>query len=147
MRASVTGLTLTGHDISFSGRVFRPRLVWMVVSVLACMLFARLGYWQLDRAELRQNQAQTINERALLPPLTLTDADVEAQELHHRTTMIRGRYEPDYEMHLEGRHHQGRLGFHVITPFRMNSGAGRVLVNRGWVAMKADGMPMPSPAP
>jgi len=147
MRASVTGLILAGHDFSFAGREFRPRLVWVVVSLLACALFARLGYWQLDRAELRQTQAQTIHERASLPPLVLTDADVEAQALRHRPTMIRGSYEPDREMHLEGRHHQGRLGFHVITPFRMSSGAGRVLVNRGWVAMRADGMPMSSPAP
>src|SRR5690606_37064334 len=45
---------------------------------------------------------------------------------------LRGRYEAGQQGLLDVQMHQGRAGYRVWTPFRLDSG-GRVLVDRGWV--------------
>jgi surfeit locus 1 family protein len=110
----------------------RKLLVLVAVLVLAAALFS-LGLWQLERAREKEQLAQQYRARAAGPPLHLTGAEVDADALNYRHVTVRGRYQPRYQFLLDNQLHQGRLGYHVITPLQV-AGSGRLLlVNRGWV--------------
>ena len=67
---------------------------------------------------------------AIAMPTTPADADA----LRFRHVAARGRYEPERQILIDNRTYEGRAGYHVITPLRLEGSDMRVLVNRGWVA-------------
>jgi surfeit locus 1 family protein len=117
---------------------FRPRL-WPTLATAALLaLFVALGLWQLERARLKTELQAGYDARQAEPPLALGRVPVAAEELRFRRVTARGHYDPDRQILLDNRVHRGRVGFHVITPLRLEGGETRVLVNRGWIALGAD---------
>ena len=127
----------------------RPRmLVMLVVLLAAAAVCARLGVWQLDRAQARGAQAEraevAVTEGAAPVPL----ADVLAPQtsftadLLGRHVSVTGTYEPAGQLLVTDRALDGRDGFLVLTSLRVSTGdgdGGPVLpVARGWVASPDD---------
>lgn len=115
---------------------FRAIFLVAVVTLVAAVCI-RLGFWQLDRLSTRRDSNARILAASALPPLTLDRAGLDS--IFHdpdanlfRRSVARGSYEPGGEVVLRGRSHNGRPGVHVVTPFRLDSGA-LILVNRGWL--------------
>ena len=79
----------------------------MLLAAAACAAGIALGNWQSRRAE---------EKRVVLPRAT-----------------VQGEFLPRYTVYLDNKLNHGRLGYEVITPLRLKSGAS-VLVNRGWIA-------------
>ena len=96
--------------------------------------FLGLGNWQLERAqEKRERLAQFADDsdRASLATLTQRQAGAGAGFVHVRGE---GEYlEGAPQVLLEGMSHQGRAGYHVLTPLRLAGTSRLVLVNRGWI--------------
>lgn len=111
------------------------RLLPTLAAVLAVLLTARLGMWQLDRAAektawleaQRQAEAQAPLEPADLPP----DLDGLRAGLRHRTAWVEGRWVPAATVFLDNRQMGGQPGFFVLTPLRLDDGSALV-VQRGW---------------
>jgi surfeit locus 1 family protein len=97
-------------------------------------LTARLGVWQLDRAQQKlQWQAAAERQRAL-PALAWTELGATPQGVAaqvHRAVVLRGQWLPEHTVFLDNRQMNGQPGFFVLTPLRHGSG-GAVLVQRGW---------------
>lgn len=111
------------------------RLVVTLAAVASALLMARLGWWQLDRAAQKETLQQAVDSSVALPPLpaqalasTLAQA---AGQLHRRVT-VRGQWLPGRTVFLDNRQMDGRPGFFVLTPLRLDDGSA-VLVQRGWV--------------
>jgi surfeit locus 1 family protein len=110
---------------------------WMtLLTLVGVLLFAQLGRWQWHRAE---------EKRALAAAFAAGGADFSA-ELGHRSTAalprytqlrVHGRYESDHQFLLDNMAHAGRVGYQVLTPFRLDDGR-LLLVNRGWVPLPND---------
>lgn len=116
----------------------------VVLAVLAALV--SLGLWQLDRLdEVRERnaaQAARFDEPAvpvgdLLAGLELGADDEELAAREFRPVTAIGTYRPADEVLQRGRSHQGRAGFHVLTPLDLADG-GTVLVRRGWVPFDND---------
>lgn len=101
--------------------------------VAASGSFTSLGLWQLERADEQRRFEEAVRERQALPPLDLTVTSVEPGEVYRRA-VAEGVFEGSRQIYLEGRRHQGRIGYHVITPLRLLGSRRYVLINRGWVA-------------
>lgn len=131
------------------GMLRRPR--WAVFTVLAVVLsglFVRLGLWQLDRYRERIAQNTLLESRLDLPPVAAEDALGEPLEnLEYRPVVAVGRFRPDEEVLLRGQVWRGEPGFHVVTPFELSSGAGVVLVDRGWIPLDFDRVPVTQAPP
>ena len=117
-----------------STRQFRAQAVPTIIMVILAPLFFGLGIWQLDRAEQKRNQGASLELRRKQPPLSLTGPLPDAEQLRFRQVEAQGRYLNDKSVLIENRKHQGKTGFHLITPLQLLDSGTTLLVNRGWIA-------------
>lgn len=116
-------------------RRFRPRPVPSIAAVLLLPLFLYLGYWQLQRAEEKRLLQQEYDTRASGPAVQVERQVQRAEDLQFYRVVARGQYETGHQILIDNRVHHGRVGYHVITPLRIENSEVRLLVNRGWVAI------------
>jgi surfeit locus 1 family protein len=113
----------------------RRRLVVLVAAVLAASATARLGWWQLDRAQQKLDLQARITARGSLAPLPQADlprTEAAAAEQHYRPVQLRGRWLHAHTVYLDNRQMNARQGFFVVTPLQLAPGDA-VLVQRGWM--------------
>jgi surfeit locus 1 family protein len=74
--------------------------------------------------------------RASAPTLGNADLASDPQRVAdqlYRAVQLRGQWLPQHSVYLENRQMQGRVGFYLVTPLRLEGRAETVLVQRGWV--------------
>lgn len=118
----------------------RRWLVRTLAGVLLVLLCVRLGLWQLDRNEQRQDRNAVIEANVdgdavsageIVPPgQTLAAGD------EWSTVQVTGRWDVDNELRLRLRPVDGTRGVHALTPLVGDDGTA-LLVDRGFVP--ADG--------
>jgi cytochrome oxidase assembly protein ShyY1 len=111
------------------GRVFAPSWLMTLLTVLLLALFVRLGYWQWDRGEAKQDVWAEYERNAPAQPLGSRAFDSVDRFARLELT---GAFEPAHQFLLDNRSHAGQPGYEVLTLFRLTDGR-RVLVDRGWV--------------
>lgn len=129
------------------------RMVLLLVLLLgAAAVCARLGVWQLDRAQLRGGATEAARIEATLAAEPDPLAEVLAPqsafpgELVGEKVQAVGRFEAD-ELLVPGRVLDGRTGYLVLSPLRVDVAGEPVLaVVRGWVPDVATGQAV-RPAP
>lgn len=115
------------------------RTLVLVAAVLSSALTARLGWWQLDRAQQKIDLQARITARGSLPPLPQADlprSEADAAPQHYRPVQLRGRWLAEHTLYLDNRQMNARQGFYVVTPLLLeNTGTPgeAVLVQRGWM--------------
>ena len=122
----------------------------LLAAVLVAALTARLGVWQLDRAQQKLQLQHQRDSRAALPPLSgpeLPTLPAEVDGLEQRRARLQGRWLNEESIYLDNRPMAGRTGFYLVTPLLLNDGSA-VLVLRGWVARdQQDRTRRPPPPP
>lgn len=123
-----------------------PRMLVLHVVVLAVVLvLVRLGTWQLARHDEARARSADQVERLAASPVPVEDllADLSPDDtaalaaLEFRQVTATGTWRPAAEVLQRGRSHQGRTGFHVLTPLDLPDGS-TVVVRRGWVPFDND---------
>ena len=118
------------------------RLAWLLAAAVAVGLAMRLGVWQLDRAARKESLQALMASRSMSPVLDaasfakLCCADPAA--LHYRPARLRGQWLAQHSVWLENRQMNGRPGFFLVTPLRLEGRPEAVLVQRGWAVRDAD---------
>jgi surfeit locus 1 family protein len=117
-----------------------PRTRFWVVTVaalVAALVTARLGWWQLSRAAEKLALNAAIEKQADRPALQraedLPGETAAALAQHHRSVALRGRWSAAHTVYLDNRQMNGKPGFFVVTPLLLADGRA-VLVQRGWQA-------------
>lgn len=106
------------------------RWLVLVVVLLGAALTARLGLWQLDRAQYKLALQAAIDAEAARPPLA--NADLGGEQQLHRRVILRGRWMADRSVWLDNRPMDGHAGFYVVTPLQLAGRSEAILVQRGW---------------
>lgn len=117
------------------------RLVVIAAALAGIALTARLGWWQLARADEKLAWQATVAARDRLPPL---DGDAlvaalaggAADTVVQRRVRLQGTWLAAQTVYLDNRMMRHRSGFYVLTPLRLQAGA-VVLVQRGWAPRDA----------
>jgi surfeit locus 1 family protein len=110
------------------------KTVVLLAAVVAMVVTARLGWWQLDRADTKTALAQQRQSQGVLPALSAADAlALPLDATRHRPVVLTGRWVPEATVFLDNRPMQGKAGFVVATPLRVSGRSEVVLVQRGWV--------------
>jgi surfeit locus 1 family protein len=116
--------------IAIGRRVFAPS--WLMTGLTAALLvlFIALGRWQWDRGDYKAElRAQFLaGER---PALALGAQPTAALARFARVS-VRGRWDGARQFLLDNRTRDGRAGYEVLTPLRLDDGRW-LLVNRGWL--------------
>lgn len=98
-----------------------------IAALALVVLFALLGFWQLDRAE-QKRALQAAFESGGKPVEITAEA---APPLYQRIS-ARGRFIDGRQFLIGNIVKDGRLGYYVITPLELEGGGPLLLVNRGW---------------
>ncbi|BCX82399.1 surfeit locus 1 family protein [Methylomarinovum caldicuralii] len=122
--------------------LFKPSLLMTLLTLVAVVAFLNLGNWQLRRAAEKQALLDLQARRWQQPPLVLDGEETLAQLGRYRHVRVKGVWDGRHQFLLDGRTHQGRAGYEVLTPLLLPSGR-IVLVNRGWVPAAADRRTLP----
>ncbi len=123
---------------------FSPSRQGLLVLMICVPLFIKLGLWQYNKAQLKQqiqNSYTAAQDNAALSlPILLENPD----EWKYKKVTTKGRYETRYQIFLDNQVEDSRAGFHVITPLKIEGKDQYVLVNRGWIAGGATHDAIPS---
>ena len=114
-------------------------------------LFINLGYWQLGRAQFKENQGAQF-ERSRQAPVALsadglTDLIGRGREhWQYQAARLRGTYDPQVQFLLDNKTHEGVAGYHVYALLQLEEAKRNIgiLVNRGWVKAPFDRRELPS---
>lgn len=109
------------------------RFVPTIVTLMLLPVLIGLGFWQLDRAEQKEAAKTLVQIRGQETAQRISSSPVDAAAIAHYKVVVSGRYAPRHQFYLDNKVHQGRAGYHVITPLRIDSGNSHVLINRGWL--------------
>ena len=112
---------------------FKPTLVPRLAMVALLVLFVSLGNWQLRRAQFKQTEQDKMALNRKAPVVAITPSDKNLKAMIGRKTITPGRFDGRYEAALAYHKYEGRPGFLVLTPFRIQGSETRILVLRGWI--------------
>ena len=118
-----------------------------LVALAMLALLLRLGFWQLSRAEYKEQLEQRSQENSDQIALSLNRGLPESLPsawLYRRATAM-GRFDGSREFLLDNRTYNGQAGYHLLTP--LDLGREMVLVNRGWVPVGARREQLPTTQP
>ncbi len=110
---------------------------WKITILVALFLPALtyLGFWQLDRAEQKEKLLAFYEQQSELAHSPLAELD-EVSKTKYRNVKVIGNYDIDHYWLLDNQPRQGKPGYEVIMPFRLNDTAGNertLMVNRRWI--------------
>lgn len=113
-------------------RRFRPTLWATVCTVVSLAILIALGTWQVQRLFWKEEQIALRQTRAEAPAVPLPQSFPDPAEMEFTRVRLEGRFLHDAEFHLGARTDNGRVGYHIVTPFTLTDGR-VILVDRGWV--------------
>ncbi len=113
---------------------------WKVALVITiCILvLVKLGFWQLNRAELkRQLQTELLQHQNAIPKPIKSLLTQHKQTLNQQRVRLIGHYINDKSIYISNKFYQGRPGYEVFTPFQLKSSDQIVLISRGWISRRS----------
>lgn len=109
----------------------RLPLPWLVLTVLGISVFVALGRWQWRRAADARRMEAAFSAAGEPQPL----GDRRLAELpRYGLVEVRGVYDGGHQVLLDNTVAEGRAGYEVLTPLRLDDGRW-LLVNRGWLPL------------
>lgn len=118
-----------------------------VVIVMVITLFL-LGMWQMQRLEWKQAHAnQILNmDPKSFAPIEETIIDLKnIEDVTFKKVSVKGVFHHDLSIELMPRTWHGQNGAHLYTPFVLVPSGHLLMINRGWVPEKKDGVKLDNP--
>lgn len=108
------------------------RLLFVAIALVAGVICARLGFWQLERRQERRAYNAGIAARSAAATVDVATLRGDTSELRYRRARITGVADYEHELVLGSRSRDGAPGVNLLTPVRIAGRDTAVLVNRGW---------------
>lgn len=115
--------------------VFKPSLIGIILTLICIPLFIKFGLWQYNKAAQKQaiqlayNRAES-NEALKFPTVI---SNLNTDDWKFKKVTVTGVYAPKYQYLLDNQVEGTRVGYHVITPLKIDQSSEHVLINRGWI--------------
>ncbi len=121
-------------SLRFAGYRFSPGIISSLITFIFLYTMVSLGFWQLDRAEFKDTLQQKIEQRKDLSAVDLEALPILSEDRRYMPVKLTGKYDPQHSFLLDNKILNGRVGYHVFTPFIISTGK-TVLIARGFVEM------------
>ena len=112
---------------------FSPSLWPTLAAALVIALTVHLALWQVRRGDEKAARQALLDARIREAPVVLAGAVRDAEPLLYRRVRASGEWIAAGQIFIDNRVHEGRAGFEVVTPLRIDP-SNAVLVDRGWIA-------------
>lgn len=123
---------------------FRPGLIPTLATLLMFPVLVSLGYWQLDRAEQKEQAQAAFEARTEQPALDLNLDNPDPEADLFRLAEARGSFDTDRQLLFDNQVRNRQVGYHVLTPFQLEGREAAVLVDRGWVSSGSSRTELPA---
>lgn len=123
---------------------FKPKWWVVLLTIAFALVFTRLGFWQISRAnekELRQERIEQYTREAIV---TLPSTPIKLEDFQYRQVEVKGRFIEDHAIYLDNKIYQGVVGYEILAPLKIANSSLHVLVNRGWIASRKDRTQLPT---
>ncbi|PKO45873.1 MAG: surfeit locus 1 [Betaproteobacteria bacterium HGW-Betaproteobacteria-22] len=127
-----------------SGYQFTPTWQGLLILVICVPLFIKLGLWQYNKAQLRQEIQSSYNSSLENEALALPQLLDNPEAWRYKKVKVTGTYDTTHQIFLDNQVENSLAGFHVVTPLKINHSNHYLLVNRGWVAGGANHNDLPA---
>ena len=116
---------------------------FLTVSAIAVFCFLlSLGFWQIERAQQKQDMLDLQDERINLDPVDIESISMSDDKLRYLPVTLSGRVDSEQQILIDNQIKHGRAGYFVLTPVKLNNNKA-VLLNRGWVPLGVDRNTLP----
>jgi surfeit locus 1 family protein len=121
--------------------IFKPSFVGTVITLICISVFIKFGLWQYHKAQQKQviqvayNQAK-VDDAIQFPLAIMNNQVLNVDDWKYKKVTVTGVYETKYQFLLDNQVEADRVGYHVITPLKIDHSSQYVLVNRGWILGK-----------
>jgi surfeit locus 1 family protein len=117
------------------------KLSLFVLALMPVLIF--LGFWQLQRAA--EKAAILADQLALRGQQAVALAAQDVASLRrYQPVVLTGEFLAGHDFLQDNQRYQGKIGYELITPFRLQASGQLVLVSRGWVAGSMDRRELPT---
>lgn len=124
--------------------IFSPRLVPTLAVIVLLPLLLNLGVWQFKRAQ-EKKVIIAAEQASLAQSPQIVDGKLAATaELEFRRLQITGQFDKHHMIFIDNKVNQGRVGYDVVTPLRIQGTQRYVMVNRGWVPLGTSRAELPN---
>ena len=127
--------------VSFPSLSFKPTFVPTLAALMAVILTGYLGYWQQERAGEKRALQREFDARSRQSPVIL-DALTRDPATRYRQASAKGEWHAPGQIYVDNQVQHAVVGYHVITPLKLEGTNSYVLVNRGWIA-RGSSFPLP----
>jgi surfeit locus 1 family protein len=113
------------------------RAIPALAALIVIVVTASLGNWQLRRADEKSAILKAREDAARSTPTLLQAANLTGlvpAQLAQKAVQLNGMFETERSVFIDNRSLNGKAGFHVVTPIKIEGTEQRVMVLRGWVA-------------
>ncbi|OGA27470.1 MAG: hypothetical protein A3I01_19230 [Betaproteobacteria bacterium RIFCSPLOWO2_02_FULL_65_24] len=110
-----------------------PGVVPTIAAAVFVALTIALGNWQWRRAAYKIELALEFDRRTAHAVVSLANGAARPEDLQYRRIRVSGQYDAERTVFIDNRHHQGAVGYQVVTPLRIAGSERYVLIDRGWV--------------
>lgn len=121
---------------------FRPTWLGSLITIIAIPVFIKLGLWQYQKAETKQQLQNQQDEYAHMAAVVMPNQINDPESWRYRRVQVTGVYDAAHQILIDNQVHGDRVGFHVVTPMLTEANT-LVLVNRGWVPASNEHQALP----
>lgn len=107
-------------------------IVWLLF-LLAFSFLLSLGFWQLERAEQKQQLLNARSTQQDAEPISVEQL-LNSDQVQLTPLMLQGEWWPQWSFYLDNRIQNGTVGYNVFSLF-MDKSSVAVLVDRGWLSL------------
>jgi surfeit locus 1 family protein len=119
------------------------KMPMILIFILAAFL-ASLGFWQLQRADQKRDILKERQTRLQNPAVSLNKIDnPKIAALRYQNADAVGHYDNAHQILIDNQIVDGKVGYYVLTPLKLNESHKAVLVNRGWLPLPSDRAQLP----
>ena len=116
---------------------------WFLGYVLLVSLLCRLGFWQLDRAEQKQESLMQQQQAMQAAPVNINQIS-KSDLQRYQQVEISGHFDTEHSFLLDNQILDAKAGYFVFTPFIYDVTKPAILINRGWIALSQDRRQLPN---
>jgi surfeit locus 1 family protein len=123
-------------QFKFLSFYFKPTFLGTVITLLCIPIFIKLGFWQYNKAMLKQSIQDAYVKSEANGSSNFTHYLNSPELLQYKKVIVFGKYEPKYQILIDNQVENDQAGFHVVTPLKIENSNQYILVNRGWIVGK-----------